>query len=41
LALLLLAITAVSTPPRLWFWLAVLLVVLLVGWLQALRSPAD
>lgn len=41
LALVLLAITAVSSPPRLWFWLAVLLVVLLVGWLQALRAPSD
>ncbi|MFM7676186.1 MAG: hypothetical protein ACKO5F_11535 [Synechococcus sp.] len=39
LALLLLAIAAVSSPPRLWFWLAVLLVVLLVGWIQALRPP--
>jgi apolipoprotein N-acyltransferase len=41
LALLLLAIAAASSPPRLWFWLAVLLVVLLVGWLQALRPPLD
>lgn len=39
LALVLLAIAAVSSPPRLWFWLALLLVVLLVGWLQALRPP--
>jgi hypothetical protein len=31
----------VSSPPRLWFWLALLLVVLLVGWLQALRPPGD
>jgi len=38
LALLLLVITANSVPPRLWFWLAVLLVVLLVGWMRALRS---
>ena len=41
LALVLLAIVAVSSPPRLWFWLALLLVVLLVGWLQALRPPGD
>ena len=41
LALVLLAIAATSAPPRLWFWLAVLLVVLLVGWIQALRSAAD
>ena len=39
LALLLLAIAAVSSSPRLWFWLALLLVVLLVGWIQALRRP--
>lgn len=39
LALLLLAIAAVSSPPRLWFWLALLVVVLLVGWAQALRRP--
>ena len=39
LALVLLAIASVSSPPRLWFWLALLLVVLLVGWLQALRPP--
>ena len=38
LALLLLVITANSVPPRMWFWLAVLLVVLLVGWMRALRS---
>ena len=39
LALLLLAIAAVSSSPRIWFWLALLLVVLLVGWIQALRPP--
>jgi apolipoprotein N-acyltransferase len=39
LALLLLLIAAMSAPPRLWFWLALLLVVLLVGWAQALRPP--
>jgi len=39
IALLLLWIAAVSSPPRLWFWVALLLVVLLVGWLQALRGP--
>lgn len=38
LALLLLAMAATSSPPRLWFWLALLLVVLLVGWVQALGS---
>jgi apolipoprotein N-acyltransferase len=42
LALILLVITATSQPPRLWFWLALLLIVLLVGWVQALkRPPAD
>jgi apolipoprotein N-acyltransferase len=42
LALVLLVITATSQPPRLWFWLALLLIVLLVGWVQALkRPPAD
>ncbi|MFM8258756.1 MAG: hypothetical protein ACKN83_02875 [Vulcanococcus sp.] len=41
LGLLLLAIAAASSPPRLWFWVALLLVVLLVGWAQALRPPAD
>ena len=39
LALLLLAIAAVSSSPRLWFWVALLLVVLIVGWVQALRPP--
>jgi apolipoprotein N-acyltransferase len=42
LTLVLLLITARSQPPRLWFWLALLLIVLLVGWAQALkRPPAD
>lgn len=42
LALLLLTITAISSPPRLWFWLALLLIVLLVGWIQALtHQPLD
>lgn len=42
LALILLLITAASQPPRIWFWLALLLIVLLVGWVQALkRPPAD
>lgn len=36
LALLLLALAAASSPPRLWFWVALLGVVLLVGWIQAL-----
>jgi hypothetical protein len=36
LALLLLALAAASSPPRLWFWVALLVVVLLVGWVQAL-----
>jgi len=39
LALVLLVITATSQPPRLWFWLALLLIVLLVGWVQALKLP--
>jgi apolipoprotein N-acyltransferase len=39
LALVLLIITAMSQPPRLWFWLALLLIVLLVGWVQALKRP--
>lgn len=39
LALLLLTIAALSSPPRLWFWLALLVVVILVGWVQALRPP--
>ena len=39
IALGLLAVVARSEPPRLWFWLAVLLIVLVVGWLQALRPP--
>ena len=40
LALLLLGIASVSAPPRLWFWVALLVVVLLVGWVQALRPPS-
>jgi len=39
IALLLLVIAAISSPPRLWFWVALLVVVLLVGWARALRSP--
>lgn len=39
IALVLLVIAAVSSPPRLWFWISLLLVVLLVGWAQALRPP--
>ncbi len=38
LALILLLITAASQPPRLWFWLALLVIVLLVGWAQALKG---
>ncbi|MFM1899754.1 MULTISPECIES: hypothetical protein [unclassified Synechococcus] len=42
IALVLLAITVFSTAPRLWFWLALLMIVLLVGWVQALKhDPAD
>ena len=40
LTLVLLLITARSEPPRLWFWLALLLIVLLVGWVQALKRHA-
>ena len=40
LTLVLLLITARSEPPRLLFWLALLLIVLLVGWVQALKRPA-
>ena len=41
-ALVLLIITVSSTAPRLWFWLAILLIVLLVGWIQAFkRHPPD
>ena len=39
IALGLLAVVAVSEPPRIWFWLAVLMIVLAVGWLQTLRGP--
>ena len=38
-ALVLLGIASVSAPPRLWFWVALLVVVLLVGWIQALKRP--
>ena len=38
-ALALLGIASVSRPPRLWFWVALLVVVLLVGWIQALKRP--
>ena len=38
IALLLLAITAASSPPRHWFWLTLLVIVLVVGWLQLLRN---
>lgn len=37
IALVLLAITVSSTAPRLWFWLSLLLIVLLVGWVQAFK----
>ena len=40
LSLVLLVITATSQPPRLWFWLALLVIVLLVGWAQALKRPS-
>jgi hypothetical protein len=41
-ALILLIITVSSTAPRLWFWLAILLIVLVVGWIQAFKShPPD
>ncbi len=40
LSLVLLVITATSQPPRLWFWLALLLIVLLVGWVQALKGSS-
>ena len=39
IALVLLVIAAISSPPRLWFWISLLLVVVLVGWAQALRPP--
>ncbi|MEN9768153.1 MAG: hypothetical protein RLZZ32_2113 [Cyanobacteriota bacterium] len=39
LALVLLIITAASAPPRLWFWMALLVIVLLVGWIQAFSTP--
>lgn len=39
IALVLLVIAAISSPPRLWFWISLLLVVLVVGWAQALRPP--
>ena len=35
IALVLLAIASISTQPRLWFWVALLVVVLVVGWIQA------
>ncbi len=35
IALVLLAIVSISTQPRLWFWVALLVVVLVVGWIQA------
>ncbi len=36
IALVLLAIASSSTQPRLWFWVALLVVVLVVGWIQAI-----
>ena len=36
IALVLLAIASISTQPRLWFWVALLVVVLVVGWIQAM-----
>ena len=39
IAMVLLVITASSAPPRLWFWMALLLVVLLAGWIQAINAP--
>jgi hypothetical protein len=36
IALVLLAIASTSTQPRLWFWVALLVVVLVVGWIQAI-----
>ena len=40
LALVLLLITAASQPPRLWFWLALLVIVLFVGWAKALKGSS-
>ena len=36
IALVLLTIASTSTQPRLWFWIALLVVVLVVGWIQAM-----
>ena len=36
IALAMLAIASNSTQPRLWFWVALLVVVLVVGWIQAI-----